>query len=102
MRSSCFVSVVSLLILSLSMASPAQESRAFFDTPQVVLDWESAPFQRLLDFNDDGHMDAVGHMMRSDGDEISVMVWQNDGFGVLSPDVDSQGVERPEADPACP
>ncbi len=63
----------------------AQESASLFDTPLVVIhDVESPPFQKLLDFDGDGDLDAVGTNIRNDGQRMRVYAWTNDGAGGLT------------------
>jgi hypothetical protein len=55
----------SLGLAFLSSSAQAQESRAHYDSPVVVLEQDSPAFQRLFDFDDDGFMDAFGSRKRS-------------------------------------
>lgn len=81
------------LALSL-LAAPlmAQEERASFDTPVVLLPADGPPFQKLLDFDGDGFMDAVGHRFNSDGTDVQVVAWQNDQQGGFDQVYESTGL----------
>ena len=71
-------SCLPLVVAGLCAVAAAQESRAVFDAPLVVLPADSPPFQRLFDYDADGDLDVVGHRVRSDGNEFSL--WD---FGVI-------------------
>ncbi|MEM7310776.1 MAG: FG-GAP-like repeat-containing protein [Planctomycetota bacterium] len=80
-----FTSLLPVLVLA-APAAAAQELDFSFDAPLVVNeDAESAPFQRLFDFDADGWMDAVGAVVREDGNLARVRVWRNDQKGRLVP-----------------
>lgn len=57
----------------------AQESKALLQAPLVVLPVDSAPFQRVGDFDGDGDLDAVGTRIHQSGGSNQVVVWRNDG-----------------------
>lgn len=69
---------VSALLGSLALAR-GQESKALLQAPLVVLPVDSAPFQRLGDFDGDGDLDAVGTRIHQNGGSNQVVVWRNDG-----------------------
>lgn len=58
-------------------ALPAQESKALFHVPVAVLPVNTAPFQKLGDFDGDGDLDAVGSRVYSSGATSEVIVWEN-------------------------
>ena len=63
---------------SLGAILGAQESKALLHAPLVVLPVDSAPFQRLGDFDGDGDLDAVGTRIHQNGGNNQVLVWRND------------------------
>jgi len=77
---------VSSVLVSLVAASPlfAQESAAVLHAPLVLLDTDSAPFQKLGDFDGDGDLDVVGTRQHQSGQSGQIRVWRNDG-GALTP-----------------
>lgn len=69
--------LVSLTIsLSASLAF-GQESRALLHVPMIQLPVDSAPLQRLGDFDGDGDLDVVGTRVFSDGLQNEITVWEN-------------------------
>jgi hypothetical protein len=59
-------------------ASPAQQNLAVFHAPTIALGVDSPPFQRLLDVDGDGDLDAIGSRIRSDGQAVDIAAWRND------------------------
>jgi hypothetical protein len=84
---------LSLLVLWFSCppSASAQEALLPFDTTQIQIPADSAPFQRLLDLDGDGDLDAVGSRPQVDtnySDLIlgcDVRAWANDGAGRFTP-----------------
>jgi len=66
------------LVLALASHSPAQESKALLHAPMVSIGIDSAPFQKLGDFDGDGDLDAVGTRHHQNGSQSQVFVWRND------------------------
>ncbi len=62
-----------------AVGAAAQESKALLQAPLAVLPVDSAPFQRLGDFDGDGDLDAVGTRIHQNGGSNQVVVWRNDG-----------------------
>lgn len=67
-----------VLALALAAQLPAQESKAVLHAPMVSIGIDSAPFQKLGDFDGDGDLDAVGTRHHQNGNESQVFVWRND------------------------
>ncbi|MFN3241511.1 MAG: FG-GAP repeat domain-containing protein [Planctomycetota bacterium] len=78
------VRATALACLVVASTAPAQESESLFHAPRVVLPVDSAPFQKLGDFDGDGDLDVVGTRQHQSGTSGQVYVWRNDG-GVLTP-----------------
>ena len=78
--------LLAFLLVSPPLALP-QEARVPFDTPQIQIPADSAPFQRLLDLDGDGDVDAVGSRPQVDTTYSNtvlgcdVRAWANDGEG---------------------
>ncbi|MFK7742102.1 MAG: FG-GAP repeat domain-containing protein [Planctomycetota bacterium] len=69
-----------LLLASVALAShaTAQESDAVLHAPLAVLPVDSAPFQKLVDLDGDGDLDAVGTRAHQSGSGSEIYVWRND------------------------
>tara|TARA_R110002073_G_scaffold36267_3_gene105604 strand:+ start:1858 stop:4518 length:2661 start_codon:yes stop_codon:yes gene_type:complete len=73
------------LLLAAALIAPgggvllAQESKAVLHAPMAVLPVDSAPFQKLADFDGDGDLDAVGTRIYGNGNGNQIYVWRNDG-----------------------
>ena len=73
-------------ITVLSSSRRAQEHALPYDAPQVQIAVDSAPFQRLFDFDGDGDPDAVGTKSKGSAQtgyktDVVVYAWRNDGQG---------------------
>lgn len=67
------------LVVSLSAPCAfAQQSAAVLHAPLVALPVDSAPFQRLADFDGDGDLDAVGSRIHENRSNTEIVVWRND------------------------
>ena len=66
------------LLLALAAQLPAQESKALLHAPIVSIGTDSAPFQKLGDFDGDGDLDAVGTRHHQNGYQSELFVWRND------------------------
>lgn len=80
--------IVPVAFLALLLAGATRQEEALpFDAPQVQLPLDSPPFQRLLDLDGDGDLDAVGTRPRrpSSAPELlegfELALWENDGNG---------------------
>ncbi len=65
--------------LSLLTELAAQESAALLHAALAVLPVDSAPFQRLADFDGDGDLDAIGTRVHGNGSNNEIVIWRNDG-----------------------
>ena len=59
---------LAVVALAEETQTSAQQSRSVFDAATVVLDKNVPPFRRMLDFDLDGDLDAVGVQLVAPGD----------------------------------
>lgn len=89
-------SVVTLALLTAAVA--AQEANSPFAAATGVLPLDSAPFQRLLDFDGDGDLDAVGTRVDASDVNAQVFVWRNDNGAFTQVMVNAIGPGHPRDD----
>lgn len=71
--------VAAAVLSSFAARVAAQESETLFDAALAVLPVDSAPFQRLGDFDGDGDLDAIGTRIHGNGSNNQIVIWRNDG-----------------------
>ncbi|HED66753.1 MAG TPA: VCBS repeat-containing protein [Planctomycetes bacterium] len=80
-RLACFSLALSLF----ASESAAQQELSVFNAPTVVLDQNDPPFRRMLDFDGDGWIDAVGMKVANRNRQFVLEVYANAGDGRLLP-----------------
>ncbi len=79
------------LLIALGLGDPGaralpQEARSPFDVATVELDKDQSPFRRLVDFDLDGDLDALGFQTSANDNQrhYRLVSYENDGAGVFS------------------